>query len=341
MSGFLEVLSVGPSVTVQDQGRTGRLGQGVGQGGAADKLALFEGAALLGQPPTNAALEMAGMGGTFRASRAVRIALTGAPMTATLDGQPLLWNAAHAVAQGAMLKIGGARSGVYGYLHIGGGIASEPVLEARSTHLLAGLGRALAAGDIPPIGPDTGGPVSVALEVADRTKGGTLRVVDSLQTDLFSPETQARFYATAFSRDARANRMGVRLAWEKGGGFSSAGQLNLLSDFAIPGDIQMTGDGAPAVLLVEAQTTAGYPRLGTVLPCDLPRVAQASLGAPLRFERISRSEALALQRKADAATSALKSRVKPLHRDPRDIPDLLSYQLVDGVISGHVDKDTP
>ncbi len=146
---------------------------------------------------------------------------------------------------------------------------------------------------------------------------------------------------TVHSRYARANRMGVRLAWSDGAGFSSAGQLNLLSDFAIPGDIQMTGDGAPAVLLVEAQTTAGYPRLGTVLPCDLPRIAQASLGAPLQFERISRTEALAIQRKANAATATLKSRVKPLYRDPRDIPDLLSYQLVDGMISGQPDKDTP
>lgn len=341
MSGVLEILSVGPSVTVQDQGRIGRLGQGVGQGGAADKLALFEGAALLGQSAASAVLEMAGMGGSFRATRALRIALTGAPMTATLDGQPLLWNAAHGVPNGAVLKIGGVRTGVYGYLHIGGAIATEPVLEARSTHLLAGIGRALATGDTLPLGPDTGGPVSVALDVADRTKGGTLRVVDSLQTGLFSAETQSRFYATAFSRDARANRMGVRLAWNDGAGFSSAGQLNLLSDFAIPGDIQMTGDGAPAVLLVEAQTTAGYPRLGTVLPCDLPRIAQASLGAPLQFERISRTEALAIQRKANAATATLKSRVKPLYRDPRDIPDLLSYQLVDGMISGQPDKDTP
>lgn len=340
MSGALEILSAGPSVTVQDQGRIGRLGQGVGQGGAADKLALFEGAALLGQPATTAALEMAGMGGSFRATRALRIALTGAPMTATLDGQPLLWNAAHTVPQGAVLKIGGARAGVYGYLHIGGGITTEPLLEARSTHLLAGLGRALVAGDTLPLGADTGTQVNVALDVPDRTKGGTLRVVGSLQTDLFSPDTQARFYATAFTRDPRANRMGVRLAWDGAEGFSSAGQLNLLSDFAIPGDIQMTGDGAPAVLLVEAQTTAGYPRLGTVLPCDLPRVAQASLGAPIQFQRIPRAEALSLQRKADAATATLKSRLKPIHRDPRDIPDLLSYQLVDGVISA-AEKDTP
>ena len=79
MTSVLEVLQAGPSVTVQDMGRFGQLGQGVGQGGAADKLALAEGAALLGQDIGCACLEMAALGGTFRATRDLRVALTGAP----------------------------------------------------------------------------------------------------------------------------------------------------------------------------------------------------------------------------------------------------------------------
>ena len=41
----LTVLSVGPSVTLQDNGRPGWLAQGLSQGGAADTLALAEGRA--------------------------------------------------------------------------------------------------------------------------------------------------------------------------------------------------------------------------------------------------------------------------------------------------------
>ena len=333
MSTHLKVLSVGPAVTVQDMGRTGRLGQGVGQGGAADKLALMEGAALLGQNEKLAALEMAGMGGRFQAGADLRIALTGAPMMADVDGQTLLWNAVHALKAGQILQIGGVRAGVYGYLHVGGGFETEQILGARSTHLLAGLGRAVQAGDHMRVGHDTGTDVGVGLDVPDRTKGGVFHVVDTPQTELFSAETQARFFETVFRRDARANRMGVRVNWEDGQGFSAAGQLSLVSDFALPGDIQMTGDGEPAVLLVEAQTTAGYPRIGTVLPCDLPRVAQAALGAQMRFKQVSRTEALEIQRRSDAADEKLRSKVKPIYRDPKDIPDLLSYQLIDGVVS--------
>lgn len=65
MSGHLEVLSCGPAVTLQDLGRVGYLARGLTRGGAADVLALFEGAALLGQPAEFAALEMVGMGAAF------------------------------------------------------------------------------------------------------------------------------------------------------------------------------------------------------------------------------------------------------------------------------------
>lgn len=52
----LRVLSAGPGVTVQDLGRPGWLASGLSRGGAADRLALLEGAALLGQGADLAAL---------------------------------------------------------------------------------------------------------------------------------------------------------------------------------------------------------------------------------------------------------------------------------------------
>ena len=82
MSGALIVHRAGPGVSVQDAGRPGFLAQGLSRGGAADRLALAEGAALLDQPATCAALELAGSFLTIEATRALRIALVGAPMRA-------------------------------------------------------------------------------------------------------------------------------------------------------------------------------------------------------------------------------------------------------------------
>lgn len=335
MSG-LKVLKTGPMASVQDLGRPGLLDQGVSRGGAADALALAEGAALLRQDPGLAALEMGGMGGVFEATGPLRIALTGAPMVAMLDGAALAWNASHGLSAGQRLEIGPARRGVYGYLHVGGGIDTVPVLGARSAHLAAGLGRVVAAGDFLPAGEDRGTETGLTLAAQDRFGGGELRIVESFQSALFSPEVRTRFGETEFRRGARANRMGVEMVSD-GEGFSAAGQLNILSEIIVPGDVQMTGDGKPFVLLREAQTTGGYPRIGTVLPCDLPRVAQAQAGALLRFRWVSLEGGLDLQEKHDREVRALPGACQPLLRDPGGMSDLLSYQLISGAVSAMAD----
>ena len=126
--------------------------------------------------------------------------------------------------------------------------------------------------------------------------------------------------------------MGVRLMPD-GDGFHSEAGLSVLSEFIVPGDIQITGDGTPFVLLAECQTTGGYPRIGSVLPSDLPIIAQAPPGARLGFRFLSVEAAVEAERAAKAARQALRSRASPLVRDPRDIRDLLAYNLVDEVIS--------
>ncbi|GAB4272571.1 MAG: biotin-dependent carboxyltransferase family protein [Pararhodobacter sp.] len=323
----------GPGNSVQDLGRPGFLAFGVSRGGAADTLALAEGAALLGQPVNTAALELVAPL-EAEATADLRIALTGAPMRALLDGKPLAWNAVHALPRGARLALSPSGTGVYGYLHVGGGIDTPPVMGSRSAHLAAGLGRALEPGDRLPTGPDSRpDAVNLCLPAEPRFDGGTLRVVAGPQTAFFAEAEIARFQTTAFRKDARANRMGARLAPD-GAGFHSEAGLSVISEVITPGDIQVPGDGAPFVLLAECQTTGGYPRLGTVLPADLPRVVQASPGAILRFRLIDLDEALDATRKEARRRAGLRSLLRPLVRDPADIRDLLRYQLIGGVTAG-------
>lgn len=328
----LVVQQAGPAMALQDLGRPGYLAFGLTCGGAADVRAVHEGAALLRQDPALAVLEMVGTGGTFEATQDLRIALSGAVMTAQIDGRALAWNASHAVAQGARLTIGATRSGTYGYLHVGGGFDSAPVLGSRATHLSCGLGTLVGRGDVLPVGPDKGKNVGMTLTPEARLSGGTVRVVPSMQTGDFDPAIRQRFENTEFRRDPRANRQGIRMDSE-GEGFSNPRALSIVSEVIVPGDIQITGDGTPFVLMAESQTTGGYPRIGTVLPCDLPRVAQAPAGAGLRFAFVTLEEGAAIQARANAELAKLPGTVSPLVRDPASMQDLLSYQLVGGVVS--------
>ena len=337
MNAHLTVEQAGPALSLQDQGRPGFRAQGLTAGGAADRTALFEGAALLGQSSDHAAIEMAGSGGRFTADVDTRIALTGAAMAANIDGESIVWGASHLLSAGAKLTIGGVRDGSYGYLHVGGGFATPQVMGSRGSHLAGGIGALLQSGETLPMGPDTQHATAMTLPKSDRFGGGKIRVVASMQTASFDRETIERFTTTTFRRDARANRMGVRMDFD-GEGFATGAQLSIVSEVVVPGDIQIAGDGAPYVLMYECQTTGGYPRIGSVLPCDLPRVAQAMTGTPLSFEFVEMEEAIALQTRHLTALKSLPTQVTPLIRDPAHIRDLLNYQLISGAVSANANS---
>ena len=333
MSRTLEVIAAHPGVTVQDGGRPGLLASGVSRGGAMDPRALDEAGALL-RTSVTAAIEMAGHGGRFRivGGDAV-IALTGAPMRAEAGGRRLGWPGSHRLSDGDTLSIGPAERGVYGYLSVDGGFELPKILGAVSAHLLAGLGAPLASGDALPLGPPSRAEAGMTFDQEDRFSGGTVRLLPSAQTDRFGPEQIARLEQEAFAKDARANRQGARLSIE-GEGFAAEGGLSVTSEAIVPGDIQIVGAGAPFVLLAECQTTGGYPRIATVIPPDLPRIAQAPAGAELRFRFVTLEEALEARRADSAAADELPRALRPLIRDPAEIDDLLAYKLIDGVTSG-------
>jgi allophanate hydrolase len=334
MTARLTVISAGPQVTVQDMGRSGLIGQGLSQGGAADPLAILEAAAILGLARPGPALELAGFGGRFRADTDLRLALTGAPMQAEIDGTALDWTRAHWLRAGQGLTLGGVRAGQYGYLTFAAPLRAEAVMGSPSAHLAAGIGRALAAGDVLEFGPDPdpARPLT-ALPVVDRFSGGVLRIAPGPQTGLFDADTRARLAATAFRRAPQANRQGMRLD-QDGAGFVAEAAAGLASDFVLPGDVQMTGAGLPYILLAECQTIGGYPRIGTVLPADLPRAAQAGPGAALRFQWVTTAEADRLHRPAAAQLADLRRACRPVIRDPSTIADLLGYQLISGATVG-------
>jgi allophanate hydrolase subunit 2 len=59
----------------------------------------------------------------------------------------------------------------------------------------------------------------------------------------------------------------------------------------VPGSVQVPPDGRPIVMLADAPTTGGYPKLATVVGPDLPALAQLVPGeGELRFEAVRRED---------------------------------------------------
>jgi allophanate hydrolase len=123
--------------------------------------------------------------------------------------------------------------------------------------------------------------------------------------------------------------MGVRL---EGPPLAHRGAAEIVSDATVPGSVQVPGNGQPIVLLADAQTAGGYPKIATVIGADLPRLAAARPGSALRFVFVSTAEGEHLARAAEAETRALLASVRPLLVGGVDAVALYGANLVSGVV---------
>lgn len=310
---MIEVVAAGPLLTVQDLGRPGAQRSGVPQGGAMDAFALAAANRLVGNPVDEAGLEITAGGAELIIRRAALIAVTGGDLGATLDGRPLpLWTATRVMA-GARLRLAGRRGawGARAYLAVAGGIAVAPVLGSRSTDLAGAFGgfggRALRSGDQLPVGVaehDPGHAWGRRWPEALRPAYGplpTLRLIAGPHLDCFAPGVLEALSAATLRIGASSNRMGYRL---EGATLAYARPCSLPSLGVVPGAIQVPPDGAPILLMADAQTTGGYPIVGTVIGPDLPLAAQLLPGDALRLAVTTLEEALAAARSMAAALAA-------------------------------------
>src|SRR5258708_38701274 len=138
---MIDVVVAGLETSVQDfPGGIGFWNQGFPPSGPFDSWSFRLANLLVGNPAGAAGLECQYVGPTLKFTQAAVIAVTGADMTATLDGTPVpLWQSV-AVKADQVLKMGPAKSATRAYIAIAGGIDTVPWLGSRSTFHKAGGG---------------------------------------------------------------------------------------------------------------------------------------------------------------------------------------------------------
>jgi antagonist of KipI len=298
--------------TVQDLGRPGLQRHGVVVGGAMDTTALRVANLLVGNAQDAAAVEATLLGPTLEFDDEHLFAIGGADLGAHLDREPVPpWRPCKA-SPGSVLSFTGARTGCRAYLAVAGGIEVPRVLGGRGTDLRAGIGgltgRALTAGDVLPVGTPSANArrwladlSARARRVADWGAGRSLfeggpaepvvRVVRGLDYDLFDEASRAALVEAAFQVSAQSDRMGYRL---EGPRLTLQRPRELLSAPIALGTVQVPPNGQPIVLMADRQSVGGYPRIAQVITADVALLAQAPLGAHVRFREVSLNEAQAL-----------------------------------------------
>jgi antagonist of KipI len=324
----LSILRPGLLTTVQDLGRHGYQQDGILVSGAMDAPALRVANLLVGNPETTAGLEITLLGPRIRFESDHLIALTGAHLSSTLNGQPVGLNRPVWVAAGTELAFGAPVAGSRAYLAVAGGFALAPVLGSQSTYLRAGFGgfrgRALQAGDVLPGTGITNDGQRIAQSLAQRmshsgwvqarwTPGLALcptprpnpviRAIRGPEYELFSVASQRAFWQEPFTVTPQADRMGYRL---HGPALAQQVETELLSSAVTFGTVQVPAGGQAIVLMADRQTTGGYPRLAQVITADLPALAQVQPGARIQFAEVSLAEAQALYLAQEQQLQALK-----------------------------------
>ena len=300
----IEVLSAGTLTTVQDwPGRTGLWEVGVPPSGPMDPRSHRIANALVGNAGSAAVLEVTLSGPKLRFAVDATVAITGAPLAATLDGSPVPQWQALEVPAGSVLALGAIRGlGVRAYLAVRGGIDAPLVMGSRATFVAAGLGgRPLRRGDGLSLSGLTAAPaLAEPFTDSELTGEHTLRVT-------LGPHGAPDFVTEAGLLELldgdwlvhhHSDRTGIRLVgpqprWARSdGGAAGLHPSNVLDSAYGVGTIMLAGDMA-VVVGVDGPSLGGFVALAEVIGADLWRLGQLRAGGRVRLRAVDHVEAAA------------------------------------------------
>ena len=311
----IEVLSPGALSTVQDwPGRTGHWAVGVPPSGPMDSRSHRIGNRLLGNHPDAAGLEVTLTGPKLRFSAPATVAVTGAPLAVSLDGETVCQWTALQVPAGGVLSLGTIRSvGMRAYVLVRGGLAGEAHMGSRSVFASAALGGCpLRRGDTleldttrAPAGPCAPGDVTaLAPSFANDVQ---LRVVlgPHGSPDFLTREGLDELLAASWSVDPHSNRTGIRLLgprpqWSRAdGGEAGLHPSNILDSAYSVGTVMLAGDMA-VVVGPDGPSLGGFAAIAQVIRADMWRLGQLRAGDRVTLAPVSMPQAAQLHASAEA-----------------------------------------
>lgn len=345
MTPIFKVIAPGFLTTVQDEGRRGFQHVGVPVAGALDRNGFMLANALVGNPQNTACLEVMGSGPELEViCDSARVALVGGGGGLDIRGreQPLIPSGQTVrLTKGEIARVKLAGDAFCSYLAIEGGFEVPLCLNSKSTYTRASFGgyegRQLQAGDILNGNKDD---VAAREEVTlneprDLRFAQPIRVVLGPQDDFFTEAAIQEFLSGTYTITPASDRMGFRLDGplleHKGGNF------NIVSDGIVGGSIQVPGSKLPIILLADAQTAGGYPKIATVISADLPLLGVRGSGRTIRFEAVSREEAETIRRAEHKRLQDVIQAIRPVGETQGiNLEALYNHNLIDGVVDAYV-----
>ncbi len=339
MSAGLKVIAPGLHTTVQDLGRRGYQDVGVPVAGPLDRVALTLANALVGNAANVPALEILMQGPTLEVvAPSARVALVGGNgglLVADNDRRHIPPGQSVRLTRGERLRVAPLGNSACGYLAFEGGLDIPLCLGSAATYTRGGFGghhgRPLKDGDVLALCSDE---VQVRTDAAlsqefDPQLDEPIRVVLGPQADYFDSDTIKMFLSEPYSVSPQADRMGYRLEGSK---LTHAKGYDIVSDGIVAGSVQVPGSGHPIILLADAQTSGGYPKIATIISADVPLIGRRRPGRSIRFTAIEREAAEQARRNQDQQIKQWIADFRSLEETSAvDLDALYSTNLIDGV----------
>jgi len=270
-----------------DSGRKGRQIHGFSQSGPMDEEAYWWANYLVANGSDTPAIECMGRCALLFSNNG-HVAVTGRNVSVMINHQTQGPFETLKVKAGDTLVVDSEFLGSKTYIAIGGKWSVPTPLDSACTvtrENIGGLrndGTGLIDGDVIDITPHSQPIPHHAIASAfqpcyDISK--PIGLIPSYQYTEFSELARAQFVAHEYCVSSNINRMGYRLS---GTAITSA-VTQMRSEGIHSGAVQIPPDGQPIVMMRDRQTLGGYPKIGSVNPLDINRLAQSVPGETLRF----------------------------------------------------------
>lgn len=284
--GSIQVIKPGFQSTIQDLGRYGFRKIGVPTSGAMDLKSMLDANQIVGNDESNPVIEHTFYGGVYQFNEAAIISITGAICNPTVNSVSITQYESIKIEKEDILEIQYPSRGCRSYLAIQGRPKIQQVMNSYSTYLPGRFGgfdgRSLQKGDL--LKWDFSSNESLIRnfkkeEIPYFSSKVSIAVEKGPEFDLLDASYQEKLFSTSHEVTSDSNRMGIRLQGEE----IEVTHLEMTSSPVIPGIIQIPPSGNPIILMKDAQTIGGYPRIGLINESDLWRIGQVKTGDLIRF----------------------------------------------------------
>jgi antagonist of KipI len=253
------------------------------------------------------------------------IAFTGGGLQPTLNEQLIPLNQAILIEENSTVELKQPINGYRLYMAVAGGIQAENFANSCSTDLLLKTGghhgRPLQKGDRLITNNkltffqkqlrnvlQNGATIQLNYQGKEML-ANTIRVIEGIDWSYLSASSQQKIKSTQFTIGRQSNRMGYRLS---GVAIQTVGSCEIISSAVTQGTVQLTPVGEMIILMADAQTIGGYPRILQVVAADLPILAQKKPGDQIQFQFISLQEAEELYLKDAEQLNQIKQSAEQL-----------------------------